>query len=83
MEKLLNYLVGNLIDNKDKFTIKKSEDNGIVVFTIQVLKEDMGKIIGKEGKIINSIRNLIKILAVKEEKRVTVELSEPQLTESL
>ncbi len=78
MEELLNYLVQNLVDSKDKYKVHKSEENGIVLFTIQVSKEDMGKIIGKEGKIINAIRNLVKILAVKEGKRVTVELAEPQ-----
>lgn len=78
MEAFLNYLIPQLVDNKEKVQVVKSEEEGLVTFTITVSKEDMGKIIGKEGKIINAIRNLVKILAVKEEKRVTVELSEPQ-----
>ena len=78
MEAFLNYLIPQLVDNKEKVEIIKSDESGLVSFTIRVAKEDMGKIIGKEGKIINSIRNLVKILAVKEEKRVTVELAEPQ-----
>lgn len=78
MEEFLNYLIPQLVDNKERIAITKAEEDGSIVFTIQVAKEDMGKVIGKEGKIINAIRNLVKILAVKEGKRVTIQLSEPQ-----
>ena len=57
------------------------EDQGTVIFTIHVAKEDMGKVIGKEGRTIQSIRNLVKILAVKENKRVMVEIAEPEGSE--
>lgn len=77
MDDFLNYLVAKLADNKDKVKIDKSESEEVVTYLITVASEDMGKIIGKEGKIINSIRNLIKILAVKENKRVIVQLAEP------
>ncbi len=78
MEDFLNYLIPQLVDDKKAVSIVSSSENGSVVFTITVSKEDMGKVIGKEGKVINSIRNLVKILAVKEEKRVVVNLAEPQ-----
>ena len=77
MEKFLKYLIPKLVDNKDDVKIEGSQNEGVVVFTITCNKEDMGKVIGKEGKIINSIRNLIKILAVKEKKKVIVQISEP------
>lgn len=78
MEDFLNYLIPLLVDNKEQVKIEKTEDLEMIIFTISVAKEDMGKIIGKEGKIINSIRNLVKIIAVKEKQRVIVQLAEPQ-----
>lgn len=78
MEKFLRYIIPLIVDNKEAINIVKNEMDGSVVFTITVSKEDMGKVIGKEGKIINAIRNLVKILAVKEKQRVIVQLSEPQ-----
>ena len=79
MEEFLNYLIPLLVDNSKAVKIVKENINGVIVFTISAAKEDMGRLIGKEGKIINSIRNLVKILAVKEKQRVTVQLSEPQI----
>lgn len=79
MEDFLKYVIPYLIDNKDAFSIdKREESEGTVIFTIHVAKEDMGKVIGKEGRTIQSIRNLVKILAVKENKRVMVEIAEPE-----
>ena len=82
MEDFLKYIIPFLIDNKEAFQIEtKEEDEGTVIFTIHVAKEDMGKVIGKEGRTIQSIRNLVKILAVKENKRVMVEIAEPEGSE--
>lgn len=78
MEKFLKYLIPQLVDNKEAVEIQKKEENSVVFLTISVAKEDMGKVIGKEGKVINSIRNLVKILAVKEKVKVVVQLAEPQ-----
>ena len=83
MEEFLKYIIPFLIDNKEAFHVdKKEEGEGTVIFTIHVAKEDMGKVIGKEGRTIQSIRNLIKILAVKENKRVMVEIAEPEGSET-
>lgn len=77
METFLKYLIPELVDNKEAVQVVKKEENGVVFLTVSVAKEDMGKVIGKEGKVINSIRNLVKILAVKEKVKVVVQLSEP------
>lgn len=78
MEKFLKYLIEQLVDNKEAVEIQKKEENSVIFLTISVAKEDMGKVIGKEGKVINSIRNLVKILAVKEKVKVVIQLAEPQ-----
>lgn len=77
MEDFLNYLIPQLVDQQEKLSISKTEENGNFIFTINCAKEDMGKIIGKEGKVINSLRNLLKIIAVKEKKHVILQLAEP------
>ena len=77
MRDFCEYLVKNLVDNPDKVDVSETEDEyQTVVLTITVDPLDMGKVIGKEGKIIKAIRDLVKILAVKEQKRVNVILSE-------
>lgn len=70
-------MIPQLVDNKKAVRISKKEEEGVVFFTVEVAKEDMGKVIGRNGSIINSIRNLIKILAVKEKVKAVIKLTEP------
>ncbi len=76
MKKALEYIVTSIVDNPDQVVITEQEDNGTINFTIAVAKADMGKIIGKNGKIIKSIRNVMKIPAIKNEKRIYLSLQE-------
>ena len=56
--------------------IKRQEQEGGIKFTVNVPKEDIAKVIGKEGKMVKAIKNLLKIRAVKENKFVTLEIEE-------
>lgn len=76
MKKALEYILLSIVDNPDKVSIEEREENGIVNFTVKVAKEDMGKVIGKNGKIIRSIRNVLKIPAIKQNKKINIELVE-------
>ncbi|MDO8515411.1 MAG: KH domain-containing protein [bacterium] len=77
MREFCEYLVKMIVDLPDMVDVSETEDEyGTVVLTITVDPTDMGKVIGKEGKIIKAIRDLVKILAVKEQKRVNVILAE-------
>jgi uncharacterized protein len=76
MKKALEYIVGQIVDNPDKVEINEQEDQGIINFTITVDPSDMGKIIGKNGKVIRAIRNVIKISAIKQNKKINVALTE-------
>lgn len=76
MKQTLEYLLTSLVDNKDKVEIAETDENGVLTFTITLAKEDMGKIIGKEGKVIRSIRNAMKVKAIKEGIRINITLNE-------
>lgn len=76
MKDILEYIVKNLVDDPSTISVSEEEVDGVVTLTITPSKEDMGKLIGKGGKIIRSIRNLMKIPAMKQNKKVQVQLAE-------
>lgn len=76
MKKALEYIISQIVENPDKVEINEEEQNGLVNFTIKVDPSDMGKIIGKNGKVIRAIRNVIKISAIKQNKKINVSLLE-------
>jgi len=73
MEETLKIIISNLVDNKDAVEITKKEDEKTTTFEVKVAKEDMGKVIGKQGRLAKSIRTVMKSVASKEHKKVLVE----------
>lgn len=73
MKEILECILKNLVDNTDAISINQVEKDKLTVFEVKVATEDMGKVIGKEGKIAKAIRNILKAIGVKEHKKVTVE----------
>lgn len=76
MKDTLEYIITTLVDNPDAVRVEATEEDGLITFTVHVAKEDMGKVIGKEGKIIRAVRNVMKIPAIKQNKKVTINLAE-------
>ncbi|HEX8965386.1 MAG TPA: KH domain-containing protein [Patescibacteria group bacterium] len=76
MKDTLAYIVSSIVDNADAVVIDEQEEEGVTNFIIHVSKEDVGKVIGKEGKIIRAIRNIMKIPAIKQNKRIHVSVAE-------
>ena len=76
MKDTLTHIISSIVTQPNDVSITESEEEGITVFTVSVAKEDMGKVIGKEGKVIRSIRNVMKIPAIKQNKRIYITLSE-------
>ena len=76
MEDLLKFLVEPLVSDIKKVKIDKKSDEQNVYFMLNIPKKDIAKVIGKEGKMIKAIKNLLKIRAVKEKVFVSVELQE-------
>ena len=73
MEEILRTIVENLVENKEEVTIEKAQDENKDIYKIKVNKEEMGKVIGKQGRIAQAIRTIAKSLGAKEQKRVEVE----------
>lgn len=76
MKKALEYIVSSIVDHPEEVAIEEQEQDGIINFTIKVESSDMGKIIGKNGRIIRAIRNVMKIPAIKQNKKINVTLAE-------
>ena len=77
MKNLLNYLVTNIVDNPDAVSIdEEATGDGLVQLTIHSDQGDIGKIIGKNGKTIHAIRDVVKILATKNDEYVEVQIAE-------
>jgi predicted RNA-binding protein YlqC (UPF0109 family) len=76
MQDTLKFIVTSIVDNPDAVEITEQDDNGMLQLIIKVAKEDMGKVIGKEGKIIRSIRNIMKMKAMKHDVRLNISLAE-------
>ena len=73
MEETLKIMIENLVDNKDEIEITSEENGNRVNFKVKVNKDEMGKVIGRQGKIAHSIRTVMKAVAAKEHKRISVE----------
>ena len=74
MKELLTYIVRNLVDHPDEVSVTEREAGGETVFEVRVADGDMGKVIGKHGKIAKAIRQLMKVAANGAGKKVTVDI---------
>ncbi len=74
MKELLNYLVQNLVENPDEVSITEREQGGETVFEVRVAPGDMGKVIGRQGRVVREIRTLVKAYAQRQGKKVSVEI---------
>ena len=72
----VNFWLENLLDSNGNYTIESNEKGKVVDITINVIKDDIGKIIGKNGRVISSLRVLISSIAKKEKKIVKIEVKE-------
>lgn len=77
MEELVKYIVSNLVDNKDAIEVStKEESEKVSVITVLVDSNDVGSVIGRNGKIAGSIRTIVKSASAKTGKRFIVKIGE-------
>ena len=74
MKELLTYLIQNLVDRPDEVSVTEREGAGGTVFEVRVADGDMGKVIGRQGRIIKEVRILMKAVAQRKGRKVTVEV---------
>ena len=77
MKELVQYIAQSLVDDPNKVEVNEIDENGNVRIELRVAKEDMGRIIGKGGRVANSIRVLLRVAAAREGKRVSLDVLEP------
>ena len=73
MKEILETIINTLVSNKDAVSINQIDGEQSIIFEVKVAEEDMGKVIGRQGTIAKSIRTIMKAVASKENKRVSIE----------
>jgi len=74
MKEVLVYLINSLVDEPAAAKLSTSEDGNVVRFKLSVSPSDRGKIIGKEGRVVKSIRTLLQLKAAKDNKKVFLDI---------
>ncbi len=74
MEELVRYIAQNLVDDPGSVRVERHEKEQTVIIELHVASDDMGKVIGKQGRIAKAIRAVVKAATAKEKKRYQVEI---------
>ncbi len=75
MKELLIVIAKNLVDDKDSVVVTETvKDDGSILLSLNVAENDMGKVIGKHGRIAKAIRTVVKVAAINENKKVFIEI---------
>lgn len=74
MKELLEFLAKSLVDHPDQVRVEETETDNGVLLRLSVAKEDVGKVIGKQGRIARALRTVVKASAIKDGKQATVEI---------
>ncbi len=74
MRDLLEFLTRALVEHPDEVVVEELEEDGDLVYEITVADEDLGRVIGKRGRVANAIRSVAKAAAVRIERRVIVDI---------
>lgn len=74
MKELVEIIARSLVDHPDAVSVTEVENDQSIVLELKVASDDMGKVIGKQGRIAKAIRTVIKAAATKEDKRVMLEI---------
>ena len=78
MKELIEFLAKSLVDHPDQVEVREYGNGDHIRLELSVAKEDMGRVIGKSGKVANSIRTLLRVAAEREGKQATLDVIEPE-----
>jgi predicted RNA-binding protein YlqC (UPF0109 family) len=76
MKELIQYIVAALVDHPDQVQVKESEQDDTIIIELTVAKEDLGKVIGKQGRTARAMRSVLAAAAAKINKRSRLEIME-------
>jgi uncharacterized protein len=76
MKDLIEFIAKSLVDNADAVVVNEFKDRGTTVLELRVAPEEVGRVIGREGKVANSIRTLLRVAANRQRKRVVLEIGD-------
>ena len=74
MKKIIEVIAKAFVSNPEQVVVTEKNDSNIIVYELSVASEDMGKVIGKQGRIAKALRTVVKAAATIENKKVTVEI---------
>ncbi len=75
MKELVEYVAKSLVDDPSQVSVSEIESGNTVTLELQVAPEDMGRVIGRNGRVANAMRTLLRVQAAKHNKRVNLEIS--------
>lgn len=78
MKELIEYIARSLVDEPDQVQVSQERAGPVVNFRLKVAKDDMGRIIGKNGRVANAIRILLRVAAAREGKQVSLDVVDPR-----
>ena len=74
MAELLEYLARRLVDEPDAVRVERVEEDDTVVFRLHVAEDDLGKVIGRQGRVARALRTIVRAGGVRERRRVQLEI---------
>jgi predicted RNA-binding protein YlqC (UPF0109 family) len=78
VKELVEYIARSLVDDPMQVQVKQDRNGGKVNLELRVAKDDMGRIIGKSGRVANAVRVLLRVAAARENKQVNLDVIEPK-----
>ncbi len=76
MSNLIEYIAKSLVDEPDEVRVSEHDDHGRIIIHLDVAEDDIGRVIGRDGRIATAMRSLIKVAAIREDVRVGLEIGD-------
>jgi predicted RNA-binding protein YlqC (UPF0109 family) len=74
MKELIEYMARSIVDYPDQVVVTEEREDDRIVYHLQVADSDMGKVIGKQGRVANAMRTLLKVAAIRRDSRAVLEI---------
>ena len=79
MKELIEFMARAIVDNPDEVEVTEEDGEDHIIFHLHVAEGDMGRVIGKQGRIANAMRTLLKVAAIRRGERAVLEIGQPEV----